>query len=288
VERRSPPRYNSAGLSEARPPREVVNGVLKGEIGRKMIRASILLATLLGVVLCARGSVAQSLPDYSSTLVAVISGFKSDPSALQLSGKAPRWSGNSGMYQLMGDLKRAGFTTLFFNWNGTAAGKFKETSVPAAPGIAKAIRAVCEQEVIDSVMLVGHSWGGHTMLEVAAELNAEPVRRIDLAVGVDPSSIARGQRMTRLPGNVGRLVCFQTRNAFTWREWTDEPRAECVDLGSPANGFMVNGQPNYAAKFDVAAHNAVEWDERVHVAVVKRIEQAASTTNLNGANDAGQ
>jgi pimeloyl-ACP methyl ester carboxylesterase len=257
-------------------------------IERKMIHATILPATLISVLVCAQLSVGQPLSGYSSALVVVISGFQSDASALQLAGKAPRWSGNSGMYQLMGDLKRVGFTTLFFNWNGTAAGKFKDTSEPAAPRIAAAIRAVCQEDAIDRIMLVGHSWGGHTMLEVAESLNAEPVRHIDLALGVDPSSIARGQRMARLPGNIGRLVCFQSRNAFTWRAWQDEPRAECVDLGNPANGFMVNGQPNYAAAFDVAAHNAVEWDQRVHAAVVARIKQAASAANAKGANNAGE
>lgn len=237
---------------------------------------------------CAHLSVAQPSAVYSSTLVVVISGFQSDASALQLAGKAPRWSGNSGIYQLMGDLKRVGFTTLFFNWNGTAAGKFRETSEPAAPRIAAAIRAVCEEEAIDRVMLVGHSWGGHTMLEVAEALSAEPARRIDLALGVDPSSMARGQRMARLPDNIGRLVCFQTRNAFTWRAWQDEPRAERVDLGDPANGFMVNGRPNYAAAFDVSAHNSVEWDERVHAAVVGRIKQAAEqATSREGGVAAG-
>jgi pimeloyl-ACP methyl ester carboxylesterase len=253
-----------------------------------MNRATVPPAALFLVMAFTRLVVAQASPDYSSSLVVVISGFQSDASALQLAGKAPRWSGNSGMYQLMGDLKRTGFTTLFFNWNGTAAGKFKDTSKPPAPRIAAAIRAVCDQDAIDRVMIVGHSWGGHTMLEVAEALSAEPMRGIDLAVGVDPSSVVRGQRMATLPENISRLVCFQTRNAFTWKPWQDEPRAECVDLGNPANGFMVNGQPNYAAAFDVAAHNAVEWDARVHAAVVRRIMQAASTTTAQGAINAGE
>lgn len=210
---------------------------------------------------------------FEGPLVVVISGFRSDASAEQLAGTAPRGRGTSGMYQLTQDLKKAGFRTLFFNWNGTEAGKFTEQLPPGSEAITKAIHMACEECETRSLVVVGHSWGAHTMLEVAEELRTNGDRKIDLSIGVDPSSAARGERPDKLPSNIRQLVNFYTRNAFTWGAWRDDPRVENVDLGDAQHGFIGKGKPNYASAFDIAAHNAVEWDEQLHGAIVARIRQ---------------
>src|SRR5205814_6265739 len=96
-----------------------------------------------------------------------MSGRMSDASADQISNKAARGQGNSGMYQLIGDLKNAGFTTMFFNWNGTSAGHYNDANVPGAKAVVAAIRETYAKDRKKHLVLVGHSWGGHTMLEVA-------------------------------------------------------------------------------------------------------------------------
>jgi pimeloyl-ACP methyl ester carboxylesterase len=219
-------------------------------------------------------SVAQPLPE--STLVAIMSGRMSDASADQISNKAMRGQGNSGMYQLMGDLKKAGFTTLFFNWNGTSAGHYNDDHAPGAKAIAAAIRDAYAKHKKEHLVLIGHSWGGHTMLEVAQRLNSEPPIKIELAIGIDPTSFGLGERARQLPSNIGRLVSFRSRNAFGWTSWKDETRVEPIDLGNPANGYMKNGNPDYAAAFDLTAHNAIEWDERVHAELISRINKTAA------------
>ena len=82
---------------------------------------------------------AQTRSDMSSTLVVVISGFRSDASAEQISRTSPRGHGTSGMYQLTCDLEKAGYRTLFFNWNGSTAGQFTEKAAPGAKAIVTAI-----------------------------------------------------------------------------------------------------------------------------------------------------
>jgi pimeloyl-ACP methyl ester carboxylesterase len=240
-----------------------------------MEQKNLLLAAILALAIASSG-VAQNPSGQPLTMVVLIAGFDSDASPDQMAGKAPRGHGNSGMYQLAGDLERAGFKTLFFNWNGTAAGKYAELNPPGATAIVTAIRDACANEEFERLVLIGHSWGGHTMLEAAAALEADAKVTVDLAIGVDPSSLGRGERAKALPACVRQLVCFCSRNAFIWGPWADGTPAEIIDLGDPAHGYLAEGRPNYAATFDVNAHNAVEWDPRVHAAVMDRITRAAA------------
>jgi pimeloyl-ACP methyl ester carboxylesterase len=249
-----------------------------GKSGELLSMRPIAFLSAVLFVLAARlpSCVAQVASPPPPTLVVLISGFDSDPSPEQLTGKAARGQGNSGMYQLAGDLKRAGFPTLFFNWNGTVAGHYADKNPPGAKAIVSRLRAMHAKEKIEHLVLVGHSWGGHTMLEVAAALEADGEPTVELAIGVDPSSLGRGERADVLPSSIRRLVCFCTRNAFIWGAWEGGAPVEIVDLGDAAHEFMGDGRPNYAATFDVVAHNAVEWDERVHAAVVERVRRAVS------------
>ncbi len=80
--------------------------------------------------------------------------------------------------------------------------------------------------------------------------------------------------MKELPPTIRKLVNFHTRNTFCWGVWKDEARIENIDLGEPSNRFMISGKPNYGAAFDISAHNAAEWDERIHADITKRIKQA--------------
>lgn len=234
------------------------------------------------VLACSHVTFADTSHESSSALVVVISGRGSDASAEQISNKADRGTGTSGMYQLMGDLKEQGLKTMFFNWNGTRAGKFTEKNAPGSKAIVSAIRDEASKDKIKYLVLVGHSWGGHTMLEVSQKLNAKPTMKIDLAIGIDATSFGIGQRADRLSPNVCNLVCFHTRNVFTWIPWKNDPRVEDVDLGDPAKGFMIKGEPNYAAPFDIQAHNAIEWDQRVHSDVVRRIKKAVAVQDSVG------
>jgi hypothetical protein len=108
------------------------------------------------------------------------------------------------------------------------------------------------------------------MLEAAAALESDAMVTVDLAIGVDPSSLGRGERAKTLPACVRQLVCFCSRNAFIWGPWADGTPAEIIDLGDPAHGYLAEGRPN------VNAHNAVEWDPRVHATVMDRITRAAA------------
>ncbi len=38
-----------------------------------------------------------------------------------------------------------------------------------------------------------------------------------------------------------------------------------------SNRFGANGRRNYAAKFDINAHNAAEWDALIHADIVDRV-----------------
>ncbi|GAB5406358.1 MAG: hypothetical protein Aurels2KO_45890 [Aureliella sp.] len=250
---------------------------------RRTLLAIVVLRVLLGPVL-GSFAVAQDASESRSTLVVVISGFGSDASAAQLAGKAPRGKGTSGMYQLMRDLEDLGLSTEFFNWNGTSAGRFKQKDAPGASEIVSFIRAENAKSSLKNLVIIGHSWGGHTMMEVAQQLCEDPQIEIQLAIAVDPSSLSRGKRAKELPRTVNKLVNYHTRNAFVWGEWKSDERIQNIDLGDPANGFKAINGSSYAAKFDIHAHNAAEWDKLIHKDIVKRIESlvGSSKTSASG------
>lgn len=216
--------------------------------------------------------IGQETVEPSESLVIVISGFDSDPSPEQIEGKSMRGRGNSGMYQLAADLTTAGLKTEFFNWNGTRAGKFTHKDAPGASGIVSFIRGVNDHGRLKHLVVVGHSWGGHTMLEVAEKLKSDPQIHVSLAIGVDPSSLSRGERSKDLPSSIDACVINHTNNAFVWGAWKNCDRVENIDLGDSANGFKAWNGGDYAAKFDIAAHNAAEWDEAIHEDLVRRIK----------------
>lgn len=231
---------------------------------------SLTIGLLVGFA-CTASAGEEEGPSVSPALVVVISGFGSDASVEQVAGRSPRGRGQSGMYQLVGDLTNAGVKAHFFNWNGTAAGKFKSKDAPGSDGIVSFIRARATTEQFERLVVIGHSWGGHTMLEVAAKLESEPKIPIALAIGVDPSSLSRGARQSELSSAIKKLVVYYTRNAFVWGPVKAADRVRNVDLGDPKNGFMSNNRPAYAAKLDLNAHNAAEWDERIHAEIIKEI-----------------
>ena len=209
--------------------------------------------------------------------VTMIGGFDSEPTAEQIAATAPRGTGNSGMFQLCGDLKKAGLATEYFNWNGSVAGKLNEQPAPQAAAIAERIRRHHSLRPDDRLAIVGNSWGGHTAWEVAQSLAEEPVVTLDLIVFLDPSSLGRLGKSTpdTLSANVRRAVSFRTRNAFVWKAWPSEPRLENIDLGDPANGYLKKPGPAYDAAFDWQAHIAVEWDGVLHRDVRDRLLKLA-------------
>lgn len=209
---------------------------------------------------------AEDNPD----LVVLISGFRSDASPAQIARTSEFRSGNAGMYELKVDFAKAGFRAKFFNWNGTDAGQFAKQKAPGSAAIEKFIRETIAESKPERLILVSNSWGGHTMLEVAELLRADPMIKISQAFAVDGSSLSRGGRMQTLPTNISKLTSYYTGNTFCWGEWKDEPRVKNIFLGEPKNGFVVAGQPDYAATFDTSAHNAAEWDANIHADIVKR------------------
>ena len=228
-------------------------------------------------------AIAQNL-ESDPNLVVVISGFGSDPSPKQLSKESPRGQGNSGMYQLTGELTKAGFETRFFNWNGTDAGKITQDDAAGADGIASFIRDQNSAKHLKHIILIGHSWGGHTMLEVAEKLQVEPPLNVSLAIGVDPSSLSRGERMKILPSTIQSFVNYHTHNAFVWGRWKDDDRVQNVDLGDPSGSFGENNRRNYAARFDITAHNAAEWDKLIHVDIIQRIKNVLAAPKSRALN----
>ena len=104
-------------------------------------------ALLAGAVVAAE----SPRPDrrVSPLCVILIGGIDSDPTPEQIEGTAPRGQGQSGMYQLAGDLSRRGITAEYFNWNGTRAGKIKEKP-PLAMGIATFILIVMRSTRLSS------------------------------------------------------------------------------------------------------------------------------------------
>ena len=231
--------------------------------------------------------------------VVLIGGFDSDPTADQIANKAQRGVGNSGMFQLAGDLRQDGIRAEYFNWNGTSAGKMNEQPAPLSKGIAERIRRQHQVRPLERLAIVGNSWGGHTAWEVSQLLADEPAVPLDLVVFLDPSSVGRFDKSQpeKLPSNIRRAATIATRNALGWRKWADEPRADFVDLGDPANGFLKKPGPAYDSLFDVKAHVAAEWDFAIHKDIRTRLLKvadddnqlaAALPTNVEAKVDAGE
>ena len=226
-----------------------------------------LLFGLVGVVM-----IPSARAQEKRGLVVVISGMGSDASEAQIQRTAKFRRGNSGGYELMIDFKDAGFETKFFNWNGVEAGKFKTEQGKGPKPIVDFIRESVDRSKPKRLILVGHSWGGHTMLEVAKQLENEPKVKVEMAFSIDASSFSRG-RIDPLPENIEQLVSYYSANLICWGEWK-EPRVKNIFLGDPANGFMKNGSPKYDLKFDTGAHNAAEWDEKIHADIIRRATTA--------------
>ena len=203
--------------------------------------------------------------------VILIGGIDSDPTPEQIAGIAPRGQGQSGMYQLAGDLAREGLATEYFNWNGSRAGKIKEKP-PLSAGIAQFIRDRHLQRPAEQLAIVANSWGGHTAWEVCEAL-AEPEIPITVAVFLDPSSLgrARSVRPAQLPRSIQTARNYYTRNVFGWRELPDVERLVNIDLGDAKHGFLVTGGPKYDAAFDTQAHIAAEWDSRIHREITQQV-----------------
>ena len=238
------------------------------------------MRTVFGVlfycVFVSGAAFAQHAPvDEKADLVVVISGLRSDASKAQIEQRSKFRSGNSGAYHLMIQFKNRGDRVRFFNWNGTDAGEFTKQKARGPTAIADFIRDCYAESKPNRLILVGHSWGGHTMLEVADLLRGDstenlPKISVAMAFAIDASSLSRGGRIKKLPDNIQKLVSYYTANAFCWGEWKNEPRITNISLGDPANGFMVNGHPKYSALLDPGAHNAAEWDEKIHADIIKR------------------
>lgn len=209
--------------------------------------------------------------------VVLIGGIDSDPTPEQIAGTAPRGVGQSGLYQLAGDLTKAGVSAEYFNWNGSRAGKFHDKP-PLSPGIAQFIRERRSAKPHEKVIIVGNSWGGHTAWEVCEALS-EPEVPIDLVLFLDPSSTGRSKtaRPPKLPTCVRQARNYHTRNLFGWRAWPGEERLANIDLGDPKHGFRFPGGPKYDSTLDAQAHIAAEWDPRIHQEFHKRIIELADS-----------
>ena len=227
------------------------------------------------LVLLALALTQAALAREPRVLVVLIGGMDSDPTAEQLAGTAERGRGNSGMYQLQGDLRSAGLDTEYFNWNGTRAGRIAEKKPPRTAMIRDVIRDRLESHAQDRVCIVGNSWGGHTAYEVCRELyECEQPLRVESLVLLDPSSAGRSlKKPTELPVNIGRAVNYYTRNAFVWGK-LKSPRLINVDLGDSGSGFLEKGGPEYNAIFSFPAHVSAEWDGRIHADIQRRVLDA--------------
>jgi pimeloyl-ACP methyl ester carboxylesterase len=206
-------------------------------------------------------------------LIILIGGIDSDPTPAQIAGTAGRREGNSGLFRFASDLAGQRVVPEYFNWNGTRAGEIKMKDPPGSQGITEFVRGRLQEFPADRVALVGNSWGGHTALEVVRQLReGETPLAVNLVVFLDASSTGRGPaRPKSLPVNVNRAVSYYTRNAFVWGKWDLGKRLENVDLGDPANRFIVDGEPPYNAPFDVRGHVAAEWDEEIHSDIKRRL-----------------
>lgn len=206
-------------------------------------------------------------------LVILIGGFDSDPSPEQIAGTAGRGQGNCGPFQLCGDLLTQGCRAEYFNWNGTRAGEIEADEPPLSAAIAECIRDESARHPEAPLIIVGNSWGGHTAWEVCELLSEDPAVDVDLVVFLDPSSLGRyaALRPESLPECIQSAVTYFTHNTGGWGAWEDEPRIENIDLGDPAHGYLFPGGPAYDSVFNVAAHIAAEWDERIHADIRARI-----------------
>jgi len=228
----------------------------------------------MGVV---RPVIAQTMADVPARrpahlFVVCIGGADSDPTAEQIAGTAPRGRGNSSLYQLCGDLRRERVIAEYFNWNGSRAGKLPDAAPPRSRGIAAFVRDHLQRHPSDRVVIVGNSWGGQTAIEVARDLlQSETPLAMHGMIFLDASSVVRGRKPTALPINVNRAVNYYTHNAFAWGGLSADDRVHNIDLGDAANGYMPDGEPAYHAPFDIRAHIAAEWDERIHADMVRRL-----------------
>jgi len=211
-------------------------------------------------------------------LAVFIGGMDSDPSPEQLQGQARRGQGNSGLFQLQGDLQHPQIATEYFNWNGTRAGHIRDQRPPHSTAICTRVREHLQAHPRDRVAIVGNSWGGHTALEVARQLHDCPAPlQLDLVLFLDPSSAGRAvKNPAKLPLNVSDGANYFTRNSFVWGKLND-PRMVNVDLADPAQGYFSKGvSPPYDSKFSFPAHVAAEWDDRIHAAIKTRLLDLAA------------
>jgi hypothetical protein len=217
-------------------------------------------------------------------LVVLIGGIDSDPTSRQIAGTAGRYEGKSGLYRLGQDLKSDGWSTEYFNWNGTPPGDALNPNPPMSAPIVELIRTRRTDDPRLGIVLIGNSWGGHTAWDVCTALNAAPSVPVDLVLWLDPSSLGRVKngRPGSLPANVSRAVNYFTRHVIGWQAWPDEPRVENVDLGDPRHAFLVPGGPRYDSLFNVRAHIAAEWDERIHEDMRRRIRAAFAAPQTAG------
>ncbi len=203
--------------------------------------------------------------------VVLIGGIDSDPTPAQIKGIAPRGQGQSGMFQLAGDLTNHGLNTEYFNWNGSRAGKIREKP-PLSAGIVQFIQERHAKQPTEQLAIIANSWGGHTAWEVCEALS-EPEIPIAVTVFLDPSSLGRPQtaRPSQLPLCIRSARNYYTRNVFGWRELPNEARVVNVDLGDAKRGFLVTGGPKYDAALDTQAHIAAEWDPRIHREITEHV-----------------
>jgi len=212
-------------------------------------------------------------------LVVLIGGIDSDPTPEQIDGTSGRYEGNSGLYRLTGDIAVERVIPEYFNWNGTRAGKIRDKNPPLARGIAAFMRRHLNDFPADRVAIIGNSWGAHTALEALQQLSSgETPQAVHLAIFLDPSSTGRVPVASKaLPVNVNRAVNYYTRNVFVWGKWDAGPRLKNIDLGDPAAGYMVNGEPAYHARFSMPAHVAAEWDEMIHEDIARHLAEQLLT-----------
>ena len=233
---------------------------------------------LIGIASCSKENSKNGDPDKSaktaeptSYVVLIVAGYDSDPSPDQIAGKSSRGLGNSGMFQLKGDLETKGIDCKFFNWNGTSAGKINQKSPPGDAGIESWIRTRIKERPGTRFVSIGHSWGAHTLFDAATKIGDSESSRFPLTILLDPSSALRGGNPTKVPDCFGNVVNYHTGNLFCWGALEIENQVKNIFLGDPKNNFMKNVIPNYSSTFDIDAHNAAEWDPNIHSDMTLRI-----------------
>ncbi len=209
--------------------------------------------------------------DKTQYVIVIVSGFDSDPSPEQIARASQRGRGNSGMFQLMVDLEESGLECKFFNWNGTVAGHIGQKKPPGTDEIANWIKKRAAEEPETEFVFIGHSWGGHTVIDVASKISENSSIRIPFTVLLEASSALRGASPSKLPDNIEAAVNYHTGNLFCWGALKSEQKVENVNLGDPKNGFMENGFPKYGSSFDISAHTSAEWDQKIHSDISQRI-----------------